>query len=307
MSKLHAVLLVTTFTLYCWTIPVVAKEGGSQSLSNSIDEANSLLTGAGFFSPYPKGFPADPDQPLGSRWLPPGRPFPSIPVDMRDLKISLRKTNRSEIEADVGGHRSVYGWKGNLLGHDIILHVGLEGNAYFTMRKEGLRFPLQSSDGLFGAYIEAARNSWFFQLRYTHISAHLSDGAPDIPTAIRYSREYILLRVAKQWGWARPYLALRYLTNTTPDDLNDFGMQVGFYAITPIQFGLFRPYFGVDFRHSGGQEGTTTNYGTGLALTSEMEAPLIRFSINYMTGNDLRGQFFNTKIKKWYGGLELDF
>lgn len=307
MSKLRPILLTTIFALcYASSLAVAEESEPSSTVSNGNATAETK-TGADFFSPYPKGFPADPDQPVGSRWLPPGRPFPSIPVDMRDLKIGFRKTNRSEIEADVGGYRTVYGWKGDVSGHDMILHVGIEGNAYFTMRKEGSRFPLQSSDGLFGVYIEAVRNSWFYQLRYTHISAHLSDGVPDINAAIRYSREYILLRVAKQWGWVRPYFALRYLTNTIPEDLNTLGLQAGFYGIAPVELGLFRPYFGVDYRYSGGREGSTTNYGAGLALTSEMGAPLIRFSINYMTGNDLRGQFIDTKVKKWHGGFELDF
>lgn len=307
MSKCRPIMAAFVLMFFGNQICTAQSEANSQASDSEESSSAPSSSGFDFFSPYPPGFPADPDQPVGGKWLPPGRPFPSVPVDMRDLKIGFRKTDESKIEADVGGYRSVYGWKGDVSGHDMVLHAGIEGNAYFTMRKEGSRFPLESSDGMFGVFIEAVRNKWFYQLRFTHISAHLSDGAVDVVNASRYSREFFVLRVAKQIAWLRPYIAAHYLVHTIPNDLKKLGVQAGFYAIPPLRLGLFRPYFGIDFRHYGGREGTTTNFGLGMALTSELGAPPIRFSINYMKGNDLRGQFFATKIAKWHGGFELDF
>src|SRR3990167_8755895 len=93
--------------------------------------------GDSYFSSYPPGFPTEPDQPNGSAILPHGRPFSSLPTDPRDLKLGFRKTSRAKVEADVGGYRSIYGWKGEVSGKSLVFHTGIEGNAYFTMRKEG--------------------------------------------------------------------------------------------------------------------------------------------------------------------------
>ncbi len=309
MSKWRPILVIAVSAL-CYSSFSFA-ENANDADGAGADSSNKIVDGekpgAKYFSLYPDGFPADPDQPYGSRWLPPGRPFPSVPVDPRDLKIGFRKTNGSSLEADVGGYRSVFGWKGDVSGKDMVLHAGIEGGAYFTMRKEGARFPLESSDGLFGVYVEAVRDSWFYQFRFTHISAHLSDGITDVRVPIRYSREYFMLRVAKQWHWLRPYFALHYLVHIIPNDLNSVGAQAGFYGYLPVEMGLFRPYFGADYRYYGGREGNTLNLGIGLALISELAGPSLRFTLNYMRGNDLRGQFFTDKIKKIYGGFELDF
>lgn len=259
------------------------------------------------FSTHPEGFPADPDQPYGNSVLPPGRPFPSLPSDPRDLKIGFRKTDDSRWEADVGGYRSLYGWKGDVSGKPLLLHVGIEGNAYFTMRQQNARFPLESSDGLFGAYVEALRGRWLYQLRFTHISAHLSDGSPDVTRSIRYSREFLALRAAYQWHWVRPYIGLHYLVHTIPDGVPKPGLQFGFYAIAPLSFYRLHPYFGADMRMRGGAEGSTLTLSSGMALASTLGAPLMRFFFQFMVGHDLRGQFFDKEIRKLSAGFELDF
>lgn len=252
-------------------------------------------------------FFAEPDQAEGSVILPKSRPFAPLPTDPRDLKIGFRKTSRAKVEADVGGYRSIYGWKGEVRGKSLVFHTGIEGNAYFTMRREGSRFPLESSDGLFGLYAEATRNNWFYQVRFTHISAHLSDGSPDVLRNIRFSREFLVLRAARQVRWVRPYIGLIYLVHTIPHDVDKVGGQAGFYAIPPIPWKLFHPYFGMDFRGRGGREGSTWNFAAGLTMSSSNSAPPIRFALSYLTGHELRGQFFDRKVRQFSGGLELEF
>jgi len=280
---------------------------GAAAAAEDRDSASPLPLYQDVFSTHPEGFPADPDQPYGHSTLPPGRPFPSLPSDPRDLKIAFRKTDDARWEADVGGYRSLWGWKGDVKDKPLVLHAGIEGNAYFTMRQQGSRFPLESSDGLFGAYVEAVRGKWLFQLRYTHISAHLSDGSPDVTRAIRYSREFIVLRAAYQWAWVRPYFGLNYLTNTIPKGLPAPGLQAGFYAIPPLSWGRLHPYLGTDLRMRGGAEGSTLTLSAGAALASSLGAPLVRFGFQFMLGHDLRGQFFDKEIRKLSAGLELDF
>ncbi len=254
---------------------------------------------------FPAGFPNLADQPEGWVVAPPGRPFPSILSDLRDLRTSLRKNNKKEIEADVGNYRSLAGWKGDVHGKTTVFHTGIEGNGYFVMRQEDQRFPLQSSDGLIGVYGEAVRGEDMFQFRFTHISAHLSDGLFGVRNRIVYTREFASLRYARQWGFTRPYIGYSVLVHTKPELPRHSG-QVGFYSIFPAHWGAMHPYFGTDLKIHGQEEGTTFNISGGIAIVSSLGAPPLRVVANYLKGHDLRGQFFNEKTEKFSAGIELD-
>lgn len=247
-----------------------------------------------------------PDQPEGWVALPPGRPFPSLLSDPRDLKIGLRKNSKSELEADIGGYRSFAGWKGKVKGKDTVFHTGLEGGAYFLMRQEGSKFPLHSSDGLIGLYGEAIRGLWMYQLRYTHVSAHLSDGLFGVRERFTYTRETLSLRAARQLGFTRAYVGYHFLAHTKPELPRHSG-QIGFYSVFPWHWERVHPYVGGDLKIKNAQEGTTFHLIGGAALVSSLGAPPLRLSIGYLKGHDPRGQFFREKTEKWNFGLDMDF
>lgn len=258
------------------------------------------------FNPFPAGFMAPPDQPNGWVALPPGRPFPSLLSDPRDLKLALRKNNKNELEADVGGYRSFAGWKGDMRGKPTVIHVGLEGNAYFLLRQEGSKFPLHSSDGLIGIYADAIRGLWLYQLRYTHVSAHLSDGLFNIRQRNTYTRETLSLRAARQFGVVRAYGGYHFLAHTKPE-LPRHSLQLGAYSILPWHWEKFHPFVGADIRIRNAQEGTTFQLTGGAALVSSLGAPPLRLALAYLKGHDLRGQFYTERTEKWSLGLEMDF
>jgi hypothetical protein len=137
--------------------------------------------------------PSCSDNEIGWSALPKGRPFGILPSDPRDLRLGLRANNKSEMEGDVAGYRSLVGHCEN----GRISASGIEGAAYFQMKKEGSKFPLHSSDGLFGLYAETRQGPWAWQLRFTHISAHLSDGLTGTRPSFVYSREFLVLRLAR--------------------------------------------------------------------------------------------------------------
>ncbi|RYZ94861.1 MAG: DUF1207 domain-containing protein, partial [Proteobacteria bacterium] len=180
------------------------------------------------------------------------------------------------------------------------------GTAYFVMRKEGSKFPLQSSDGLIGLYAEAARGLWMYQLRYTHISAHLSDGLYNQRNRIVYTRETISLRAARQLGFTRVYAGYHFLAHTVPL-LPKHSLQLGFYSIFPWEWNNVHPYLGADLKLRPAEEGTNLMVSGGLALVSRLGAPPLRLAVAYSTGHDLRGQFYMEEQKKWSVGLEMDF
>ncbi len=286
------------FLLLCLLLPSISQSAESES--SAVAENEDL------FNPFPPGFMVPPDQPEGWVALPPGRPFPSLLSDPRDLKLGLRKNSKSELEADVGGYRSVAGWKGKIRGKTSVLHMGVEGNAYFLLRQEGARFPLHSSDGLIGIYAEAIRGLWLYQVRYTHVSAHLSDGLFNIRQRFTYSRETLSLRLARQWGVVRAYMGYHFLAHTKPV-LPKHSLQVGFYSVLPWHWKKLHPFLGSDLRLRNSQEGTTFHLTGGVALVSSLGAPPLRLSLNYLKGHDLRGQFYQEQTEKWSLGLEMDF
>ncbi len=247
------------------------------------------------------GFVATPSQEEGWTALPSGRPFGLLPSDPRDLKLALRGNNKKEIEADVGGYRSLAGWKGD----GLVFHTGIEGGAFFLMRKEGTNFPLHSSDGVIGLFAEAAKEDWAYQFRFTHISAHLSDGLTPVRQRFLYTREFAVLRVARQMGWWRPYAGYQFLVNTKPEVARHM-LQLGAYAYLPMNWGIAHPYLGADLRVRGAEEGTTFQLAAGVALVSKSGMPPVRFSASYLKGHDLRGQFFREKTEKWTFGMDLD-
>ncbi len=245
------------------------------------------------------------DQSNGWLALPPGRPFPILPSDPRDLKFGLRKNSKNELEADVGGYRSLAGWQGEMCGERARFHTGIEGNGYFQMRQEGAKFPLQSSDGLVGIYAESARGVWMHQFRFTHISAHLSDGLFNLHQPIIYTREFITLRAGRHIGAFLAYAGYQFLTHSAPE-LPRHSLQLGAYGILPMHWGIAHPYLGSDLRVRNAKEGTTFQLGLGIALVSSQGTPPVRIAVNYLKGHDLRGQFFEEKVEKWSLGLDLD-
>ena len=274
--------------------------------SHSTEPAVAVEENADLFNPFPAGFTSPPDQPEGWVALPPGRPFPSLISDPRDLKLALRKNNKNELEADVGGYRSFAGWKGKIKGQDTVIHTGIEGQAYFQLSKEGAKFPLHSSDGVIGFYAEAIRGLNMYQLRFTHLSAHLADGLFGLRQRFTYTRETLSLRFARQFGVVRAYAGYHFLVHTKPV-FPRHALQIGAYSILPWHWQRLHPYLGADLKLRNSQEGTTYQLTGGAALVSSLGAPPLRLSLNYLKGHDLRGQFYYEKTEKLSVGLEMDF
>jgi hypothetical protein len=243
--------------------------------------------------------------PMGWTFLPRSRPFGILPSDPRDIHMGLFKNNKGEIEADIGGYRSLAGWSGEVSGETLFFHTGIEGAAYFQMTQQGSKFPLDSSDGLMGIYGEAARGPWAYQLRYTHISAHLVDGLFNARAPILYTREFLSARISRRLDWFRPYIGYQFLTHSAPS-LPRSSLELGGYAILPERWGAAHPYFGGDIRIRDASEGTTFELGAGTALLSEHGSPPILITASYLKGHDLRGQFYDERTEKWIFGLDLE-
>lgn len=239
---------------------------------------------------------------LGVELLPKGRLFQLTFSDPREIRMSLSFQGRSQLNASVGNYFSLFG-----LGYsegEPFFHMGLEGAGYFTMRQEDKRFPLETADGLIGAYFEVKSGNFQGQFRLTHVSAHLADGSSGTPIA--YSREFAVLRLGfVPQKELQVYTGIYYLINSVPQVL-PWTFQMGGNYFLPFDSSLV-PFVGADLKW---REEASTNPSAqvllGLALNNPPEAyRSFRIYYAYYTGADPRGQFFNSLITNHSVGIEL--
>lgn len=241
---------------------------------------------------------------LQLRLLPRGRPFKPTFADPREIRMALGIAADGRLNAFVGNYFSVVGWDDGESGKTAI-HLGIEGAGYFTMHSAGGRFPLETADGLVGLYADASHGEWRYQLRYTHVSAHLADGLPGA-SSIPYSRETVIARV----GWqptptSQVYGGLHWLSNSTP-------------LVTPLQFQLGAywflpwarktvPFVAADLKwRRESAFDPSFAFQAGIALNDPPEAyRSFRVFYAYYTGADPRGQFFQTQYTSHSLGIEM--
>lgn len=238
--------------------------------------------------------------------LPKGRPFRLTFADPREVRMGLTFEGSSKMEAMVGNYFSLLEIRSEDEASDPLrAHFGLEGAGYFGMRQADGRFPLETTDGLVGAYFEGGSERFQTQLRYTHISSHLADGSSGTPIA--YSREYLSLRV----GWVPTplthlYAGAQWLTNAIPP-VSPLAVQWGASAFIPMGLGVAMPFVAADFKwRAESAHNPSLALQLGLALNDTAEAyRSFRVYYSYFTGMDPRGQFIGTSYTSHALGIEM--
>jgi len=184
-------------------------------------------------------------------------------------------------------------------------HFGFEGAGFFGMRQNKKRFPLETIDGLIGLYLEGKQDKWQVQFRYTHVSAHLADGADS--EAIAYSRETLVTRV----GYLitpdiHLYGGMHLVTHAIPE-VPVLGLQWGTTAFLPWRWMKFVPFAAADFKWS---EESKYNPSFALQLGIAANNPptpyhSFRFFYRYYTGSDPRGQYYLGTFTSHSFGIEM--
>ena len=241
---------------------------------------------------------------MGMELIPKGRPFRMTFLDPREIRMAITFDESSKINAAIGNYFSILGIRPTE-NSEWLVHFGLEGAGYFTMRQADSRFPLESADGLIGTYFETKYGPWQYQLRYTHISAHLADGSSG--TSIAYSRETLSGRVGfVPSNDIQLYSGIHYLVNSTPK-VPGLGFQIGGTYFLPIGNSKFAPFTGFDLRHrreAAANPNLTVQFG--IALNNPPEAyRSFRFFYSYYTGADPRGQFYDKVLTSHAIGIEM--
>jgi hypothetical protein len=233
--------------------------------------------------------------------LPSGRPFRLTFADPQEIRMMLSADQNSKIQAIVGNYFSLIGMGGEK--DDTRVHLGLEGRGYFTLRQEGTRFPLETVDGMFGAYLEAKFGVMQIQTRYTHVSAHIADGLP--VQSQPFSREYFTFRV----GYVpdnnfQLYAGISEIANAYPS-VPKSGLQTGGHYFLPLPFWL-TPYVGWDLQWKEEWQKTGITVQLGLAINNTTNRyKSFRLFYNYYSGGDTRGQFYGQPMTTHSLGLEM--
>jgi len=244
---------------------------------------------------------------LGLELLPKGRPFRLTFVDPREIRMGINFQGNSVINATVGNYFSILGIKPSNSSTDEpqkVIHMGLEGAGYFTMKQAEKRFPLETADGLIGFYVEGSYGEWLSQLRVTHISAHLADGSS--ATAIPYSREFASLRFGYMpYEELQVFGGVQYLVNTIPK-VRPWSFQLGGSYFLPLNYSLV-PFAGFDLKWKQESERNPSfQLMLGLALNNPPKFyQSFRFYYAYYTGSDPRGQFYDQTATTHSIGIDL--
>ncbi len=235
--------------------------------------------------------------------LPKGRPFRLTFADPREIKMAITYDANSRIQAMVGNYFSLFS-----LGpatNDWSLHFGLEGAGYFSLRQAEQRYPLESTDGLLGTYVEIGSDPWCFQVRYTHISAHVSDGSDGAPIA--FSRETLHTKIGFTWNESiQLYGGGSAVVNSIPST-QPFGLQMGAVLFSNWGLGKLTPFTAADIKW---RQETSYNPSVSLQLGIAVNNPpqvyrSFRFFYAYFTGTDPRGQFYLRSYTSHSIGVEM--
>ncbi len=234
-------------------------------------------------------------------WIPKGRRFPLTFADPREIRMAMLFDGANRIRAVVGNYFNLLGvdvssaTEGLVDPQDEKLFVGIEGSGNFSLRQgPSGAFPLETMDGLFGLYCEMNRAEWHYQLRLTHISAHLGDGLSGVP--IKYSRESLIARAGySPTNGLHVYGGISNLIHSQPA-LPVWGLQAGGHLFFPWHLGRLTPFTAADIQWRDEAEVAkwSVNFHLGIALNDPAEPyHSFRFFYNYYSGADPRGQFLN--------------
>ncbi|MCB0419146.1 MAG: DUF1207 domain-containing protein [Bdellovibrionaceae bacterium] len=238
-------------------------------------------------------------------FLPQSRFFPLTFADPREIRMALLFDQQNRVNAYVGNYFSLISGTG--AEEDSLAWVfGLEGAGYFAMRQSGATFPLEHTDGLIGVYAEVTQGPWRGQLRFTHVSAHLSDGISGT-TPITYSREFLVGRL----GFAPDKLKFAYLgaivnVNSIPS-LPAWSFQLGGHWFSSWNFARLTPFVAMDIKwRQESSQNPSLSAQFGLALNNPPEAyRSFRLFYNFYTGADSRGQFYSLRYTSHALGIEM--
>jgi hypothetical protein len=187
-------------------------------------------------------------------------------------------------------------------------------------RKSQFRFPVVAADYFFGGYFvfhhKGRRLDWVNRLRFSHISAHLSDGYYDknqnawidnkLP--FTYSREFVQWTSAFVHRNLKLYFDAIYLFHSIPEwrynTIAGVGSEVIVIAFPKIATKFFSG-FDLKFQKvSSNKFESNKSFSAGFILGNQNLSHL-RVAYQFYSGYNIHGQFFNAKLNQSYINISL--
>lgn len=152
---------------------------------------------------------------------------------------SAYNTNDDNLRLDIGASFDLVKW------NDSVSNTMTIGGDFFTytrLRSENnFKFPVETSDYFFGinysSNFSLLGKGMQARIRLAHISSHLVDGYSKNDIFFKqpfvYSREFVDATLASYFSYnslnyIRPYIGIKYIFHTQPDDVSVMVGQLGF-------------------------------------------------------------------------------
>jgi hypothetical protein len=264
----------------------------------------------------------------GFEFLPPGTSFIPLVASYQEPHTGLRKEfGSSRMKLDIGTTLDLLAYQ--FQGPEVSdIRIGADLFAYgLTTSSQGLRLQIDAVDGLFGGHIVfrhgSERSLFALRLRVLHHSAHFVDGHYDLDSESwkggrapnPYTRDFGELVLAHRWGFPRISLRLyggvSYATLVRPEEVRRWAGQAGI----ELQYGVpgdgvwgrpFSIYIADHFSLNGVPAYRGSNNLEGGIKFGRWEGPGLRLYINYHSGLEPFGQYFDIFRQHWGAGFALD-
>lgn len=250
-------------------------------------------------------------------WFPPGLNIQPFTANFLEPKAGFSyMLGRSELRLDIGTSTDVFLYKsGNKFlsfGADLFTYTRLRGTSSF-------HFPVETIDYLFGINtgykIQEHDREYGFRFRFSHISAHLVDGAFD--SAINgwrngrrprtYSREFFEFLPFYRINGLRFYLGFTYLVNVNPDFIGNGIYQAGFdYFADKLIADAATPFLAYDFKLTEIDKHFGNNIiALGIKL-GNYDSKGVSIILSRYSGKSIHGEYFNLSESYTTLGINID-
>jgi len=264
----------------------------------------------------------------GFEFLPAGTSFMPLVASYQEPHTGLRKEiGSSRMKLDIGTTLDLlaYQFEGSEVSD---IRIGADLFAYgLTTSSQGLRLQIDAVDGLFGGHLAFrhgdGRSLFAIRLRILHHSAHFVDGHYDLNTESwkddrvpnPYTRDFGELVLSHRWGFPqvsiRLYGGVSYATLARPEEVQRWAGQAG----VELQYGLpgggvfgkpFSIYLADHFTLNGIPAYRGSNNLEGGVKFGPWESLGLRIYVNYHSGLEPFGQYFDLFREHWWMGFALD-
>lgn len=197
------------------------------------------------------------------------------------------------------------------------------GGDFFTYTKlrgeKNFKFPVDAVDYLFGLNgsikIKKLNYECGMRMRLSHISAHFVDGHYDNfsiswrggRTPRVYSREFVEVTPFYSRNDFRLYFSYAYMFHVIPTEIGKNIFQIGGEKFFNLSFTNYLfPFIAYDLRMTKLRKYSGTNSLSAGIKVGNKNAGGLSFKVDYFSGNNIHGEYFDYKEKYFAFGMNID-